>query len=371
MTSLEAPAKHATNGWQRPPVAMLAELTHRCPLQCPYCSNPTNLSRRSDELSTEEWVDIFRQAAALGVLQIHLSGGEPTARTDLPDLIAGARENGLYTNLITAGVLLTPEKIRTYKECGLDHLQLSIQDNEAENADRIANYKGGHAKKLAVAEWVREAGLPLTVNAVVHRQNLDHLEAIIDLAANLGAHRLEIAHVQYYGWALRNRAALMPTADQVARANAVAATASETYRGRMVIDYVVPDYYAQRPKRCMDGWGNQFFAITPRGLVLPCHAAETITGMVFSSTRDQTLDWIWRHDPAFQRFRGTEWMPEPCQSCEFRDRDLGGCRCQAFAIAGDAAVTDPVCALSPHHDALVAMAGDDSASGAPSYHHRR
>jgi len=371
MTGLDTNAKSKTNGWQRPPIAMLAELTHRCPLQCPYCSNPTELSRRSDELSTGEWIDIFRQSAAMGVLQIHLSGGEPTARKDLPDLIAGARENGLYTNLITAGVLLTPEKIRVCKDSGLDHVQLSIQDSDPENADRIANYKGGNAKKLAVAAWVREAGLPLTVNAVVHRQNLDHLEAIVELAAGFGAHRLEIAHVQYYGWALRNRAALMPTADQVERANAVAAAATEAYRGRMAIDYVVPDYYAKRPKRCMDGWGNQFFAVTPRGLVLPCHAAETIAGMTFSSLRDKKLDWIWHNDPAFKRFRGTDWMPEPCQSCEFRDRDLGGCRCQAFAILGDAAATDPVCALSPHHGLLVAMAEGDATSGVPRYQHRR
>ncbi len=371
MTSLEASAKIRSGAWQRPPVAMLAELTHRCPLQCPYCSNPTNLSRRSDELTTEEWADIFRQSAALGVLQVHLSGGEPTARSDLPELIEAARVNGLYTNLITAGVLLTPEKIQTYKDKGLDHVQLSIQDSDPANAERIGNYKGGHAKKLSVAAWVREAGLPLTVNAVVHRQNLDHLADIVDLAARLGAHRLEIAHVQYYGWALRNRAALMPTADQVERANAVAAKARDTYRGRMVIDYVVPDYYAQRPKRCMDGWGSQFFAITPRGLVLPCHAAESIDGMVFSSLRERDLEWIWRHDPAFQRFRGTDWMPEPCQSCEYRDRDLGGCRCQAFAIVGDAAATDPVCALSPHHGLLVAMAEGDATSGAPNYQHRR
>jgi pyrroloquinoline quinone biosynthesis protein E len=370
MTELEATPERTASAWQRAPVAMLTELTHRCPLQCPYCSNPTSLARRSDELSTAEWADIFRQAADLGVLQVHLSGGEPTARTDLPELIAAARECGLYTNLITAGVLLTPEKIQAYKDSGLDHVQLSIQDSEAANADRIANYTGGHAKKLAVAGWVRDAGLPLTVNAVVHRQNLDHLADIIALAASLGAHRLEIAHVQYYGWALRNRAALMPTADQVARANAVAAAAGETHRGRMVIDYVVPDYYAQRPKRCMDGWGSQFFAISPRGLVLPCHAAETITGMTFSSLRERKLDWIWRHDPAFQRFRGTDWMPEPCQSCEFRDRDLGGCRCQAFAIVGDAAATDPVCALSPHHGLLVSMAEGDAASGAPHFQHR-
>ena len=342
--------------WQKPPVAMLAELTHRCPLQCPYCSNPLELSKRSDELATAEWIDIFQQAADLGVLQVHLSGGEPTARRDLPDLIAAARAANIYTNLITAGVLLSEEKLARYMAAGLDHVQLSFQDSEPGNANKIGGYKDGHAKKLAAATWITAAGLPLTVNAVVHRQNLDHLAEIIAMAAELGAHRLEIAHVQYYGWALENRDLLLPTAEQVARANDLAAAAAETYSGRMVIDYVVPDYFARRPKRCMDGWGNQFFAVTPRGLVLPCHAAETITGLRFASLREERLADIWRRDPAFQRFRGTEWMPEPCRSCEFRDRDLGGCRCQAFALTGDAAATDPVCELPPHHDDLAALA---------------
>ena len=346
----------------KPPLAMLAELTHRCPLQCPYCSNPLELVRRSGELSTEEWADVFRQAAGLGALQVHLSGGEPTARKDLPELVAAARAAALYTNLITAGVLLTREALAHLADVGLDHVQLSLQDSDPANANRIGNFREGHAKKLEVAAWVREAGLPLTINAVVHRQNLDHLADIVELAHRLDAHRLEIAHVQYYGWALKNRAALMPTRQQVERAGEVAAAARETYRGKMVIDYVVPDYYARRPKRCMDGWGNQFFAVTPRGRVLPCHAAETITGMTFSSVRERSLTWIWHHDEAFQRFRGVAWMPEPCRSCEYRFRDLGGCRCQAFALTGDAAVTDPVCEFSPHHGELTALAEADSLS---------
>ena len=355
----------------KPPLAMLAELTHRCPLQCPYCSNPLELVRRSGELTTSEWLDAFRQAAGLGVLQVHLSGGEPTARSDLEALVAGARSAGLYSNLITAGVLLTREKLARLAECGLDHLQLSLQDSEPGNAERIGHFKGGHAIKLEVAKWVKELGLPLTINAVVHRQNLDHLEDIIAMAASLGAYRLEIAHVQYYGWALKNRQALMPTRRQVERANAAAETARETHKGRMVIDYVVPDYYARRPKRCMDGWGNQFFAISPRGLVLPCHAAETITDLQFSSIREQTLAWIWRHDPTFQRFRGTHWMAEPCRSCAYRERDLGGCRCQAFALTGEAAATDPVCAFSPHHEALAALAESESSANDSAFIYRR
>jgi len=355
----------------RPPLAMLAELTHRCPLQCPYCSNPLQLTRRSEELDTEEWSDVFRQAAALGVLQVHLSGGEPTARKDLPTLVAAARDCGLYSNLITAGVLLTRDALFDLAGRGLDHVQLSVQDSEPANAERIGHLTGAHARKLTFAAWVREAGLPLTVNAVVHRQNLDHLEDLIALAHGLEAHRLEIAHVQYYGWALKNRAALMPTPDQVAKASIVAEQARERLRGKMVIDYVVPDYHARRPKRCMDGWGNQFFAVTPRGRVLPCHAAETITSLAFSSVRERPLAWIWERDEAFNKFRGVGWMREPCRSCEFRDRDLGGCRCQAFALTGDAAATDPVCEFSPHHRDLTAVAAADSRDQDPRFIYRR
>jgi len=351
----------ATSAGLEPPLAMLAELTHRCPLQCPYCSNPTSLANRDDELDTAQWVDVMRQAAAIGVLQAHLSGGEPTARKDFADIVAGAHAAGIYTNLITSGVLLTRERLEAYRSAGLDHVQISIQDSDPENADRIGNYAGGHARKLTAARAVREAGLPLTINAVVHRQNLDHLPEIIALAHELDAQRLEIANVQYYGWALRNRAALMPTREQVERATEVAAAAAEALAGELAIDYVVPDYHARRPKRCMDGWGNRFFAVTPRGRVLPCHAAETITGMEFSSVLHRPLRWIWENDPAFNRFRGTDWMPEPCRSCEFKNRDLGGCRCQAFALTGDVGATDPVCEFSPHHG----LVADTAASGVP------
>jgi len=371
MASPASDPKANGKGALKPPLAMLAELTHRCPLQCPYCSNPLELARRSDELTAQEWGDIFRQAADLGVLQVHLSGGEPTARKDLAQIIGDASGAGLYTNLITAGVLLTGQSLSEYRAAGLDHVQISIQDSEPGNAERIGNFAGGHAKKLDAARIVREAGLPLTVNAVVHRQNLDHLQEIVALAHSLGAHRLEIAHVQYYGWALENRALLMPTRDQVERANAVAAQAAEALRGEMVIDYVTPDYYAKRPKRCMDGWGNQFFAVTPRGQVLPCHAAETITGLTFSSLRDRSLAWIWHNDQTFWKFRGTEWMPEPCQSCTYRDRDLGGCRCQAFAMTGDASATDPVCELSPFHETVVAWTEQAAADPEPGYRYRR
>lgn len=256
-------------------MALLAELTHRCPLQCPYCSNPLQLDRAGTELATEEWLHVLHQAAALGCLQVHFSGGEPTARRDLERLVEGAATAGLYTNLITSGVLLDEAAIARLVNAGLEHVQLSFQEAEAEGANRIAGF-AGHAKKLDVAAQIRAAGLPLTANFVVHRQNLARLEAMIALAVSIGAQRMEIAHVQYYGWAIRNRAALMPTRDQLSRATAVVEEARERLKGTLVIDYVVPDYYAKRPKACMGGWARRFFNITPSGKVLPCHAAESI-----------------------------------------------------------------------------------------------
>jgi len=343
-----------------PPLGMLAELSHRCPLSCPYCSNPVALERGGGELSTEEWLRVIDEAADLGVLQIHFSGGEPTVRRDLETLIARARAREVYSNLITSGVLLDAQRLAALAEAGLEHVQLSIQDSRADSADRLGGYKGGHARKLEVARLVRAAGLPLTINAVMHRQNLDHLEEIIDLAVALDAERLEVAHTQYYGWAYANRAALMPTWDQVEQANATVARARARLGRQLSIDYVVPDYYAQRPKACMGGWGRQFLNVTPVGKVLPCHAAESITEMTFETVRERPLAAIWSDGPAFERFRGTDWMPEPCRSCERREIDFGGCRCQAFALTGDAAATDPACGKSPEHGAMVHLAERES-----------
>jgi len=345
------------------PLAILAELTHRCPLRCPYCSNPLELTRASGELTTTEWADVFAQAAELGCLQAHLSGGEPTARRDIVDITAAARDAGLYTNLITAGVLLDASLLARLKAAGLDHVQLSIQDAEAEGAERIGGMKGAHPRKQAAARLVREAGLPLTLNAVVHRQNLHNLPAMIDLALAWSAARLEVAHVQYYGWALENRDALLPTRTQLDEATRIVEAARARHKGRLVIDYVVPDYYAARPKPCMGGWGNRFLAISPAGNVLPCHAAESIAGMAFPNIRSTSLRAAWEDSEAFNRFRGTAWMPSPCQGCENAERDWGGCRCQAFALIGDAAATDPACALSPHHELLgsaIAEASDSA-----------
>ena len=345
------------------PMGMLLELTHRCPLQCPYCSNPLELERVAGELDTATWLRVLDEAAALGVLQVHFSGGEPTARRDLPELVRRAAERQLYSNLITSGVLLDAGGLARLAEAGLDHVQLSFQDVQAGNADRIGGYAGGHAKKLAVAGLIRAAGLPLTVNFVVHRQNLDRLGEMIALAEDLGAGRIEVAHVQYYGWSLVNRAALMPTRAQLDAATAMVQAARSRLRGRMLVDYVVPDYYASEPKGCMGGWGRRFLNVSPAGRVLPCHAAETLPGFAWPNVAEQSLRDIWEGSEAFNRYRGTGWMPEPCRSCDRREIDWGGCRCQAFALTGDAGRTDPACALSPDH-AIMAEAAD-AAVGAP------
>jgi pyrroloquinoline quinone biosynthesis protein E len=329
------------------------------------------LERASAELDTATWCDVLDQAAGMGVLQVHFSGGEPTVRKDLEKLIAHAARTGLYSNLITSGVLLDRTRLAGLIERGLDHIQLSFQDSEAANGDRIGGFRGGHAKKIVVARWVRELGIPLTINAVVHRQNLVHLRDIIDLAVTLDAARLEVAHVQYYGWALKNRAALMPSRAQLDEATAVVVAARAQLKGVMTIDYVVPDYYAKEPKACMGGWGRQFFNISPAGKVLPCHAAESIAGMTFDHVTDRALSEIWQSSAAFQRFRGTRWMPEPCRSCARREIDWGGCRCQAFALVGDPGAIDPACGLAPTHGALVDTAVRESDLVAPEFHYRR
>lgn len=342
------------------PIAVLAEITHRCPLHCPYCSNPLNLERASAELTTLEWKRLIDEMAGLGVLQIHFSGGEPLVRADLVELVGHAAAAGLYTNLITSAVLLDSKKIAALAMAGLDHVQISFQGAEECGADAIAGMTGSHRKKREAARLVREIGLPLTVNAVVHRQNLDRLAALIEMAVELGAARLEVAHVQYLGWALKNRAALIPTMAQLDEATHVVEAARERLKGILVIDYVIADYYAERPKKCMGGWGEQFFNISPSGMVLPCHAAESITGLTFDSVRDHSLAWIWNESSAMRKYRGTDWMAEPCKSCEFREIDRGGCRCQAFALAGEAGATDPTCAKSHRHAVIVALAAEES-----------
>ncbi len=353
-----------------PPLGMLLELTHRCPLQCPYCSNPLDLERAAAELPTADWTRVLDQAAALGVLQAHFSGGEPMARRDLADLVRHAAAAGLYTNLITSAVLLDAPACASLAAAGLDHVQISLQDVAEAGADRIANHPGAHAKKLAAARRVRDAGLALTLNFVVHRHNAARVPEMIALGEALGAGRIEIAHVQYYGWGLRNRAALLPTRAALDAATRAVLAARARLAGRMVIDYVVPDYYAREPKGCMGGWGRRFLNVSPAGRVLPCHAAETLPGFDWPSVRTATLAEIWNGSDAFARYRGTAWMPDPCRSCDRREIDWGGCRCQAFVLTGDAGRTDPACALAPDH-ALMAAAAREAEAPAPAFVWRR
>jgi PqqA peptide cyclase len=335
-----------------PPMGLLAELTHRCPLQCPYCSNPLELERAGAELDTGSWLRLLDEAAELGVLQVHFSGGEPMARKDLPSLVRRAAERQLYTNLITSGVLLDAASMGRLAEAGIDHVQLSFQDVEPGSADRIGGLSGAHQRKLKAAALIRESGVALTTNFVVHRHNIARIPEMIALGTELGSGRIEIAHVQYYGWGLVNRDTLLPDRSQLDFATAAVEEARARLKGRVVIDYVTPDYHAARPKACMGGWARRFINISPAGKALPCHAAESLPGLDFPSVRDTTLAAIWYDSPAFQRFRGTEWMPEPCRSCDRREIDWGGCRCQAFALTGDAARTDPACALSPDHPVM-------------------
>ncbi|HKU69034.1 MAG TPA: pyrroloquinoline quinone biosynthesis protein PqqE [Candidatus Baltobacteraceae bacterium] len=336
------------------PLSVLCELTYRCNLQCPYCYNPTDLDTYRDELDTQQWKRVLADAAQMGVVQAHFSGGEPTLRRDLPELIAHACGAGLYTNLITQGTFLSDDVLDSLLERGLDHIQISIQAPEEELGDRIAGTKV-HARKFEVLERVLQRDVAVTLNCVVHRLNHDCIADVIALAERLGVRRLELANVQFYGWAYRNRTALMPTREQVESGERIVSSARERLRGVMEITYVLPDYFADFPKPCMNGWGSTFLTVTPNGRVLPCPAAAAIRTLEFENVRDRGLREIWTDGAAFNAYRGTQWMPEPCKSCARREVDWGGCRCQAYLIAGDAARTDPACALSPHHDRIVAL----------------
>lgn len=354
-----------------PPIAMLAELTHRCPLQCPYCSNPLELLKADREMPTGFWLDLFEQAADLGVLQVHLSGGEPTLRPDLEAFVAALSARGVYTNLITAGVALPEARIEALAKAGLDHVQISFQGAHWATTERIGKYRGGHERKLEAARRVREAGLALTVNAPVHRHNIEQVPAFIELALALGAERLEIANVQYAGWALLNRDQLMPDRASVERQIEIVEDARAKLIGVLNIDFVTPDYFADYPKPCMGGWARDAFVVAPDGAVLPCHAARTIPGLEFDTTETRRLADIWTDSPAFNAFRGTEWMKAPCRTCERREIDWGGCRCQAMALAGDAAAADPACRKSPHHQLMAAAVSAASAGPQASLVYRR
>ncbi len=343
------------------PYTLIAELTYRCSLRCPYCSNPLDYARHSAELDTATWLRVFREAEDLGVVQLNLTGGEPLIRDDLERLIEAARGLDLYTNLITSGIPLTRERLARFRALGLDSIQLSIQDVTAPESDRIAGLRS-FERKLAVARWVKDAGLPLTLNLVLHRDNLDHVAEVIALAERLAVDRLELANTQYLGWALLNRSALLPTGEQLERARAVAADARRRLRGRMEVLFVTPGYYSDFPKACMDGWGRRFVVMSADGLVLPCHAAHTIPGLDFDSVKKRSLSEIWHRSVLFNAFRGEEWMPEPCRSCDRRAIDFGGCRCQAYHLTGRMTATDPACRLSPDHGLIEAARRSASAA---------
>jgi pyrroloquinoline quinone biosynthesis protein E len=334
------------------PLGLLAELTYKCPLHCPYCSNPVAVPRAA-ELTLPEWCRVLAEARQLGVLQLHLTGGEPLARPDLTPLVAQARNLGFYVNLVTSGVGLDERRASELAHAGLDHVQLSIQDADRTVADEVAGARV-FDRKLAAARAVTAVELPLTINVVLHRGNIGRIGPIADLAAALGADRLELAHTQYYGWGLLNRSALLPTPDQVVAAERAVAHTRAIYRDTLEILYVVADYHESYPKPCMHGWGRRHLVIAPDGRVLPCPAAAQIVGLGIDTVRERPLNEIWHHSPAFTRFRGYGWMSEPCRSCPRKEIDFGGCRCQAFQLTGDASRADPVCQLSPDNHLIEA-----------------
>ena len=331
-----------------PPVALLAELTYRCPLRCAYCANPANWRDYGDELDTATWSRVLREAADLGVLHVHFSGGEPLLRHDLEALVRAAREAGLYTNLITSAWGVTRERLAALGDAGLDHVQVSVQDSDDARADRLAGTPA-HAHKIVAAGWVKSLGMALSINAVLHRHNLARVGEIIALAESVGAERLELANTQWHGSALAHRDALMPDRETLASAQAIALAERERLRGKMDVIWVIPDWYEDAPRPCMDGWGRRFMTVIPDGTALPCPGAHGLPGMVFDNVRDRELGAIWRDGADFQRYRGTAWMSPTCGTCDRREVDFGGCRCQAFALTGDAARTDPACTQSPDH----------------------
>ena len=373
------------------PYALLAEITYRCPLHCPYCSNPTHYCRatasvadpeagrwnarrtsamttahataNNGELTTDEWRRVIHETAALGVLQIGFSGGEPLVRPDLAELIRAARKANLYTNLITSGIGLDDERVNLLHDAGLDSVQLSFQSDQSDLSDEIAGARA-HQRKLDAAAKIRAADIPLSLNFVIHRRNIDRLPQMIELAETLGAERVELANVQVYGWAFLNRAALLPTLEQVIRAREIATAAKARLAGKIDIFYVLPDYYETRPKPCLNGWGQRYLTVNPIGDVLPCPTASSaIPDLCFENVRARALDWIWSESESFNRFRGTDWMPEPCRSCPQKEIDFGGCRCQAALLTGNAANTDPVCELSPNRARVDAVLADINSSG--------
>ena len=330
------------------PYTLIAELTYRCLQRCPYCSNPLDYARRTDKIDSNTWLRVFQEAESLGVVQLNLTGGEPLLRDDLELLIERASRLELYTNLITSGIPLTFERLARFRVLGLNGVQVSIQSTRSTESNRIA---GAHSfdRKLEVMQWVKSLEFPLTINVVLHRSNIGEVAEFITLAENVSADRLELANAQYLGWALQNRAALLPTREQLERARTIAADARARLQGKMEVVFVMPDYYSLYPKSCMDGWGRRFIVVNPEGLALPCHLAHTLPGLRFDNVTQCHLADIWYHSSGFKQFRGNGWLPDPCRTCDRRTVDFGGCRCQAFHLTGNAGATDPACSLSPDH----------------------
>ena len=336
---------------QTKPLWLLAELTYRCPLQCPYCSNPIDIAKYKEALSPDDWIRVMREARKMGATQLGFSGGEPLVRKDLEELIAEARQLGYYTNLITSGVGMDEERIKEFKKAGLDHIQVSFQASTEE----LNNYIGGTKSfqhKLDMARLVKQYEYPMVLNIVLHRKNIDQIDHILDMTVDLNADYVELASTQYYGWSRINVDQLLPTRAQLENAEKVAKHYQEKMKDKMKIIYVIPDYFENRPKKCMNGWGNIFLTIAPDGSALPCHAAAQLPGLEIPNVKNHSVDWIWDESPTFNQFRGTDWMKEPCRSCPEKEKDLGGCRCQAWMLTGDASNADPVCDKSPFHGQL-------------------
>jgi len=349
------------------PLWLCLELTYRCPLACPWCSNPVDYERYANELTTEEWKRVLHEGRELGALQLGFTGGEPMLRKDLEELVGEAHRLGYYTNLITSGIGLSEARLKALKDAGLNQIQLSIQSSDRAMTDALVGARA-FDHKLQVARMIKAYGFPMVLNVPVCRQNIDLTEDILAMAEDIGVDYLEFANIQYYNWAMVNRNELLPTLDQLQRAEAATQEARKRLDGKMTIYFVIPDYYEERPKTCMNGWGSIHLTIAPDGAAMPCQESRVITGLTFPTVREKSLAWLWNESPTFRKFRGTDWMKEPCASCDEKEKDFGGCRCQALLLTGDAANTDPACARSPHHSLIteaVARANDPSRQHKP------
>jgi pyrroloquinoline quinone biosynthesis protein E len=340
-----------------PPLWLLAEITYRCPLHCVFCYNPVDYAKQHNELSTEEWIRVLREGRAMGAAQLGLSGGEPLLRDDLEEIVAEAHQLGYYVNLITSGIGMTEARIKALKEAGLDHIQLSFQDSTKEMNDFLSSTKTFELKSC-VAALIKQYDYPMVLNCVLHKLNIDHVGEILEMAERMEADYVELANSQFYSWAFLNRDQLLPTKEQLVRAEQITDAFREKVKGKMKLYFVMPDYYSERPKKCMNGWGNVFITVQAGGTVLPCHVASMLPGIEFPNVRENSMDWIWYDSPGFNTYRGDGWMKDLCKTCPEKENDLGGCRCQAYMLTGDATNADPVCSKSPHHHKLAEAVAD-------------